>query len=131
MKDDDIDIKYDLECMMLGRTVIYLKYILDETKFLKNQSGQIECNEFITDELRKRAFIRSFEVIGEAVKHIPDDIRKKYPFIEWREIAIMHNIMVHEVYGIDYELIWDVVVNEIPQLEIDIKRVIDSKTGQQ
>ncbi|TVR39054.1 MAG: hypothetical protein EA394_10000 [Bacteroidia bacterium] len=43
----------------------------------------------------------------------------------------MHNIMVHKVYDVDYELIWDVVVNEIPQLETDIKRVIDSKTGQE
>ncbi len=130
MKDDDIVFEHDLERMMLGRTVIYLKHILDETLFLKNESKKNKFNEFITDELRKRAFVRSFQVISETVKHIPDGIRKKYPFIEWQEIGIMHNIMVHKAYGVDYELIWDVVVNEIPNIVTDIKRVIDSETGQ-
>lgn len=108
----------------------FLKHILDEIKFLKNESAQVEFSEFISDEVRKRAFTRSLEIIGEATKQVPDDVRKKHPFVEWREISGMRDILIHAYFGIDYELVWDVVVNEIPQLEVNIKRVIDSESRQ-
>jgi len=72
-----------------------------------------------------RAFSRSLEIIGEAVKKLPDDLRVKYPQIDWKDIAGMRDILIHDYFGVDYELVWDVVKNEIPTLRFQIEQIID------
>ena len=67
----------------------YLRHILDEADFIEQQVDSLDHDSFWTDESAKRAFVRSIEVIGEAVKHIPDTQRSRYPEIEWRSIAGM------------------------------------------
>lgn len=73
--------------------------------------------EFINDEVLKKAFIRSIEVIGEASKHIPHNIRKKYPKIEWKAIAGTRDKLIHDYFGVDYDLVWDIIINKIPLLK--------------
>lgn len=106
----------------------FLRHVQDEIQFLKNESEKIDFSEFIIDEVRKRAFVRSIEIIGEAVKQIPVGVKKKYPFVEWREIAGMRDVLIHAYFGIDYELVWDVVINEIPSLELKINKIIQAET---
>ena len=72
-----------------------------------------------------RAFSRSLEIIGEAVKKLPDDLRVKYPQIDWKDIAGMRDVLIHDYFGVDYELVWDVVKNEIPTLRFQIEQIID------
>jgi len=102
----------------------FLKHIRDEINFLVDESNNIGFEQFVTDEVRKRAFSRSLEIIGEAVKKIPDDIKLKYPLVEWKDIAGMRNKLIHEYFGIDYELVWDVVKSEIPELKKHIEKII-------
>ena len=64
----------------------FLRHILDECEYLENASKNLEFEQFIKDENLKRAFVRSFEIIGEASKNIPDDVRDKYRHIPWKEI---------------------------------------------
>jgi len=56
---------------------------------------------FLGDETRKRAFVRSFEIIGEATKHVPDDLRDAYPQIQWRAVAGMRDHLIHGYFGVD------------------------------
>jgi uncharacterized protein with HEPN domain len=65
----------------------YLKHILDEAKFLSAQLASLDEEKFLNDESAKRAFVRSLEVIGEAVKQIPEEHRSRYSEIEWKVIA--------------------------------------------
>ncbi|HEC86588.1 MAG TPA: DUF86 domain-containing protein, partial [Thermoplasmatales archaeon] len=61
--------------------------------------------------------IRNLEIIGEAVKNLPDDIKKDYPEVEWRKIAGLRDILIHAYFGVDLEVIWDIVKNKVPELK--------------
>ena len=65
--------------------------------------------------------IRNFEIIGEAVKHISDDLRRQHPSVPWKQIAGMRDEMIHEYFGVDLTIVWDTVQNDLPKL----KQVID------
>lgn len=63
-------------------------------------------------------------MIGEAVKRLPDRIRQKYGAVEWRAIAGMRDRLIHNYFGIDYDIVWDVVTNKVPELDIEIRKII-------
>ena len=68
--------------------------------------------------------MRSIEIIGEAVKQIPDSTRKQYPQIEWCKLAGMRDRLIHGYFGVDYEIVWDVAANKSVQLAPDIRQVL-------
>lgn len=105
----------------------YLRHILDETIYLGRQTSGLSKEEFLADETLKRAFVRSIEIIGEATKQVPEDIRKKYPHIQWRAMAGMRDRLIHGYFGIDYDIVWDVVINKVPELQQDIEEILESE----
>jgi len=102
----------------------YLRHILDETEFLMDRSARLTKGEFLQDGTLKRAFVRSIEIIGEATKKVPADIRDKYPQLEWRAMAGMRDKLIHDYFGIDYDIVWDVVTNKIPGLHQKVKKIL-------
>lgn len=103
----------------------YLQHILDETAYLITSSRDLSQEHFVGDETLKRAYVRSIEVIGEAVKQLPDSLRQKYATIEWRALAGMRDRLIHHYFGVDYEIVWDVVVNKIPILDAEVRQILD------
>ena len=70
------------------------------------------------------AVIRNFEIIGEASRNLPKEIKEKYPKIPWEEMYYLRNKVSHEYHGIDYSIIWDVAINYLPENKVEIDRII-------
>ena len=77
-------------------------------------------DDFIKDETLKRAVVRSLEIIGEATKKIPADIKVKWNSIQWKNIAGMRDRLIHDYIGVNYKIVWDVIKNKIPDMNQQI-----------
>jgi len=113
---------------MSSLSLEYLRHILDETAYLISRSKGISKEEFVQDETLKRAFVRSLEIIGEATKNVSMELRQKYSHIDWRAMAGMRDRLIHGYFGIDYDIVWDVVINKIPLLQQEIQQTIQSES---
>lgn len=102
----------------------FLGHILDEAKFLLSASKGVDWESFQKDEVLKRAFVRSIEIMGEAAKNIPESVQQQCPGIEWRAIAGMRDRLIHAYYGVNYRLVWDSVTNKVPALAENIEAIL-------
>jgi len=107
--------------------VEYLKHIQDEINYILSRSDNLTKDDLLADETLKRAFARSVEIIGEAAKKVPEDFRQKHPDIEWRSMTGMQDILVHDYFGVDYDILWDVIANKIPLLRDKIAKIIQAE----
>jgi len=105
----------------------YLRHIRDEADFLAGEAQGLACETFIADEVLKRAVVRSLEIIGEATRKVPDEFRAKYPNVEWQKMAGMRNRLIHDYFGVDYYLVFDVLQNKVPTLREGIDRIIQTE----
>lgn len=83
----------------------YIRHILDEITFLTNQTVILSEDQFMRDELAQRAFARSLEIIGEAVKNIPEEYKTTHPEVEWKSFAGLRDKLIHHYFGVDYVLV--------------------------
>jgi uncharacterized protein with HEPN domain len=102
----------------------YLRHILVEADYLVGACAGVTLEEFKSDETLHRATVRSLEIIGEAAKKVPEAFRAKHPAIEWRAMSGMRDRLIHDYFGVDYELVWDVVQNRIPELRRQISTIL-------
>jgi uncharacterized protein with HEPN domain len=99
---------------------IYLDFIndiKDEIQNIEEYVDSLSYEDFIRDGKTLRAVIKCFEIIGEAVKNIPTEIREKYPDIPWKDMAGMRDKLIHEYFGIDYEILWQTIKFRIPEIK--------------
>jgi uncharacterized protein with HEPN domain len=89
-------------------------------KFVEGMSYE----EFAQDEKTVFAVIRAVEVIGEAVKNIPGDVRKDYPEIPWRGMAGMRNKVIHEYFGVDLKVVWETIKERIPEVKPSFEKML-------
>jgi uncharacterized protein with HEPN domain len=102
----------------------YLRHILVEADYLTSRSQGLSYEAFLADETLGRAFVRSLEIIGEAAKKVPADFRAAHPAVEWRAMAGMRDRLIHDYFGVDLELVWDVVRNRVPVLREEIAAIL-------
>ena len=85
-----------------------------------------DFDRFRKDYKTVDAVIRNFEVIGEAAKNLPDSLKEQNPDVPWDEMYLLRNRVSHEYFGIDYEIIWDVCLNHLPENKMQIQSILES-----
>ena len=104
---------------------LYLQDVLVAAERISSYIENVSQSEFEMDQMRIDAVIRNLQLIGEAVKKIPDSIRTDYPDIAWKEIAGLRNRVTHVYFDVDTNIIWDVVQFELPMLKTQIQHILN------
>lgn len=102
----------------------YLRHINDECLYIISVSKDLKYEDFLDDETLKRAIVRSLEIIGEATKKIPADVKVKWNTIQWKNMAGMRDRLIHDYMGVNYIIVWDVIKNKIPDMNKQISKFL-------
>jgi uncharacterized protein with HEPN domain len=102
----------------------FLNHILDECSYILRVTNNKQKTEVINDETLTRAIVRSLEIIGEATKRLDSGFKLLHPQVEWKKMAATRDVMIHNYFGIDYDIVWSMITEKIPGLEYHLKEII-------
>jgi uncharacterized protein with HEPN domain len=105
---------------------VYLQDISESIEHIERFLDGVSEDDFYENVEKQDAVLRRLEIIGEAVKHLPDKIRENHPDIPWRQIAGMRDIIIHEYFGVTLEMVWIVATEDILDLKSKVEEIIDS-----
>jgi uncharacterized protein with HEPN domain len=103
---------------------VYLEDILTASSWIRSYVAGFTREQFGTDRKTVDAVVRNLEVIGEAVKALPTDVRDQAPDVEWQKIAGFRDVLIHAYFGIDLDIVWQVVTDRIPELERRVRDLL-------
>lgn len=104
--------------------LFFLKDIQNSLNKILKYVENINFEQFINDDKTKDAVERNFEIIGEAVKNLSEEFKSAYPNIPFKQIAGMRDKLIHDYFGVDYEIIWETIQNKLPELNKNIIEII-------
>ena len=103
----------------------FIGHIYDEVKFVISQTENITYEEFLNNEILKRAVVRALEIVGEATKNLSLDFRLKHNQVPWKFMAGMRDKLIHDYIGVDYKLVFQTSKENIPELHDFIKQILE------
>lgn len=108
-------------------TVEYLRHIIDEIDYLLSVLKEVNEVDYSRNDTLNRSTVRSLEIIGEAVKNLPEEYRLFYTEVDWKSWAGLRDKLIHHYFGVDYGMVWDIMKNEMPVLRKQIEKLIEEK----
>jgi len=106
---------------------LYIDDILQALKSIESYTKGFDFNKLKHNKLVVDAVTRNLEIIGEAVKNIPVDVKKRHPDVEWKKIAGLRDILAHEYFGVDLKVLWDIIENKLPGFKKEIGSLLKNK----
>ncbi len=106
--------------------LLFLEDIENSILKIFKYTADIDFKDFVSNDMIKDAVERNFEIIGEAVKNLPENFRNKYPDIPFRQIAGMRDKLIHDYFGVDYEIIWKTIKDKLPEFNKKIVLLIQN-----
>lgn len=107
------------------RDKVFLQHILEAIENIESDTENISPEQFYADRKTKDAVVRNFEIIGEAIENLSEDIRMKYPEIPWTKPISLRNRAIHEYFGVNYTVIWETIKNDLPPFKEQIKSLLE------
>jgi len=104
---------------------LYLEDILEAIEKTERYTQDMTIQQLGGNSMVLDAVLHNLEIIGEAAKHIPDELKSKYPAAEWRKITGLRDIVAHEYFGISLEIVWDILKNKLPGLRAEVMRILE------
>jgi uncharacterized protein with HEPN domain len=105
---------------------IFLGHILESIDRIREYTEGLDEDSFAEDDKVQDAVLRRIQIIGEAVKKLPEELRAAHPQVPWRRIAGTRDKVVHDYFGIDIELVWIVAESQLPELAVEIRSILGS-----
>ena len=96
---------------------LYIKDIFEAMSAVQNFVEGMDFDAFVADDKTTSAVVRKLEIIGEASKNVPEEVRQKYPQVPWRQMAGMRDQIIHAYFAVDYAVVWDTLKVDIPPLQ--------------
>ena len=105
---------------------VRLQHILDAILEIESYLINSEFSDFMANSMMRFACIKQMEIIGEASNHISDDTKTKFSDIEWSQIVGMRNVFVHEYFGVDSSLVWEIIKKDLPELKSKVENILNT-----
>jgi uncharacterized protein with HEPN domain len=103
---------------------LFIKDIISAMKSIEKFVEGLSLDQVKEDDKTSSAVIRKFEIIGEATRHVPDNLKEEYPDIPWKRMAGMRDRLIHAYFGVDYKLVWEAIKIDIPKLKPRLEKVL-------
>src|SRR3989344_3857136 len=112
---------------MIKDSLVFIEHMLESIKLIQAFSRHLTKEKLAKNELRQSAILRELEVIGEAVKNLPEEFINKYPNMEWKKIAGLRDKLIHHYFGIDFDIIWEVIEEDLPPLKKNLEDILNKE----